>query len=143
MSGVNEQSRVDEIRRQRLLDATNIIPWEADAQTWLFTYIGHQVETLLGYPAEQWYEKDFWVSHLHPADRDFAIKFCETSSKTLTDFEFEYRMIAADGRTVWLNDVVNVATENGTPQVLRGFLKDITELKQVLYRHCPCWNGHI
>ena len=130
MSGVNEQSRVDEIRRQRLLDATNIIPWEADAQTWLFTYIGHQVETLLGYPAEQWYEKDFWVSHLHPADRDFAIKFCETSSKTLTDFEFEYRMIAADGRTVWLNDVVNVATENGTPQVLRGFLKDITELKQ-------------
>ena len=130
MSGVNEQLRVDEIRRQRLLDATNIIPWEADAQTWLFTYIGHQVETLLGYPAEQWYEKDFWVSHLHPADRDFAIKFCETSSKTLTDFEFEYRMIAADGRTVWLNDVVNVATENGTPQVLRGFLKDITELKQ-------------
>ncbi len=129
MSGVNEQSQIDEIRYQRLLEATKVIPWEADAQTWLFTYVGPHAKTLLGYPPEQWYEKNFWVSHIHPEDRDFAIKFCETSSKTLTDFEFDYRMIAADGRAVWLNDVVNVVTENGVPQVLRGFMKDITELK--------------
>ncbi len=127
MSGVNEQP---EARFERLLALTKVILWEADAQTWKFTYIGPQVETLLGYPPEQWYEKDFWVCHLHPEDRDFAINFCETSSKTLTDFEFEYRMIAADGRTVWINDVVNVVTENGTPQVLQGFLKDVTERKE-------------
>jgi len=131
MSGVNEQSQVDETRYQRLLEATNVIPWEADAQTWLFTYVGPQAKTLLGYPPEQWYEKDFWVSHLHLQDRDSATNFCETSSKTLTDFEFEYRMIAADGRTVWLNDVVNVVTKNGAPQVLRGFMQDITERKEV------------
>jgi len=129
MSGVNEQSHVDDLRYQRLLEATNVIPWEADAQTWAFTYVAPQVKTLLGYPSEQWYEEDFWVSHLHPEDRDFTIKFCETSSKTLTDFEFEYRMIAADGRTVWLNDVVNVVTENGAPQLLRGFMQDITKRK--------------
>jgi PAS domain S-box-containing protein len=131
MSGVNEQTQDDEVRRERLLEATNVIPWEADAQTWVFTYVGPQAKTLLGYPPEQWYEKDFWVSHLHPEDRDSAIKFCETSSKSLTDFEFEYRMIAADGHTVWLNDVVNVVTKNGAPQVLRGFMKDITERKEV------------
>ncbi len=131
ISGVNEQSQVDEIRYQRLVEAMNIIPWEADAQTWEFTYVGPQAKTVLGYPPEQWYEKDFWVSHIHPKDRDFAIKFCEASSKTLTDFEFEYRMIAADGRTVWLNDVVNVVTENGAPQVLRGFMTDITKRKAV------------
>jgi len=129
MSGVNVQSQDDETRYQRLLEATSVIPWECNVQTWVFTYVGPQAKTLLGYPPEQWYEKDFWVSHLHPEDRDFAIKFCETSSKSLTDFEFEFRMIAADGRTVWLNDVVNVVTENGVPQMLRGFMKDITELK--------------
>jgi PAS domain S-box-containing protein len=130
MSRVNEQSQVDETLYQRLLDATNVLPWEADAQTWLFTYVGPQAKTLLGYPPEQWYEKDFWVSHIHPEDRDFAIETCATSIKTLTDFAFEYRMITADGRTVWLNDVVNVVSENGVPQVLRGFMKDITERRE-------------
>ncbi len=130
MSRVNEPSQVDETLYQRLLDATNVLPWEADAQTWLFTYVGPQAKTLLGYPPEQWYEKDFWVSHIHPEDRDFAIETCETSIKTLTDFAFEYRMITADGRTVWLNDVVNVVSENGVPQVLRGFMKDITERRE-------------
>jgi len=131
MSGVNERSQVDDMRDQRLLEATKVIPWEADAQTWMFTYIGSQAKSLLGYPPEQWYEKDFWVSHIHPEDRDSAIRFCEASSKSLTDFKFEYRMIAADGRTVWLNDVVNVVTKNGAPQVLRGFMQDITERKEV------------
>jgi len=130
MSRVGEQSQADETRLQRLLEATNVVPWEADAQTWVFTYVGPQAETLLGYPPEQWYEKDFWASHLHPEDRESAVDFCQTSSKTLTDFEFEYRMIAADGRTVWLNDVVNVIVENGTPQVLRGFMKDISDRKR-------------
>ena len=129
-SRVGEQSQVDESRHQRLLESTSVISWEADAQTWIFTYVGTQAKALLGYPLEQWYEKDFWVSHLHAEDRDFAINFCETSSKTLTDFEFDYRMIAADGRVVWLHDVVNVITENGTPRVLRGFMIDITDRKR-------------
>ncbi len=131
MSGVNVQSQDDETRYQRLLEATSVIPWEADAQTWVFTYVGPQAKALLGYLPEQWYEKDFWVSHIHPEDRDSTIEFCESSSKSLTDFEFDYRMIAADGRTVWLNDVVNVVTKNGVPQVLRGFMQDITERKEV------------
>ncbi len=130
MSRVKEQPQVDEIRRQRLLEVAGVIPWEADPQTWVFTYVGPQAKALLGYPPEQWYEKDFWVSKLHPEDRDFAVNFCETSSKTLTDFEFDYRMIAADGRAVWLHDVVSVVTESGTPQVLRGFMIDITDRKR-------------
>ncbi len=130
MSRVKDQPQADEIRRQRLLEVAGVIPWEADAQTWVFTYVGPQAKALLGYPPEQWYEKDFWVSHLHPEDRDFAIEFFELSLKTLTDFEFEYRMIAADGRVVWLHDVVNVVTENGTPRVLRGLMKDITDRKR-------------
>jgi len=58
---------------QGLLESTLAVPWEANAKTWQFTYVGPQAVKLLGYPVEQWYQKDFWVEHLHPEDRDYAI----------------------------------------------------------------------
>ena len=39
-------------------------------------------------------------------------------------------MITADGRTVWIHDIVNVESEAGEPKTLRGFMIDITERKQ-------------
>ena len=47
------------------------------------------------------------------------------------DHTFEYRMIAADGRQVWLRDLVTVVSENGMPVLLRGVMIDITEVKWV------------
>ena len=38
-------------------------------------------------------------------------------------------MIAADGRVVWIHDIVNVVKEGGMPKVLRGFMIDITQRK--------------
>ena len=123
----------------RVLKAANIIPWEADPQTWRFTYVGSQAERMLGYPLDQWYEKDFWTSTIFPEDREFAIDFCETSSKTLSNFEFEYRMVKADGNLIWLRDVVNVEIKNGVPQMLRGFMIEITVTKRLehLYSVAP------
>jgi PAS domain S-box-containing protein len=114
----------------RLLETTNVIPWEADAQTWQFTYVGPQAVALLGYPLDQWYEKDFWVAHLHDDDRQQAIDFCDKSSRSCSAYDFEYRMMAADGRVVWLHDIVNVEVESGVPKVLRGFMLDITMRRQ-------------
>jgi PAS domain S-box-containing protein len=39
-------------------------------------------------------------------------------------------MIAADGRIVWIHDIVNVVTVNGEPETLRGFMIDISAWKQ-------------
>jgi PAS domain S-box-containing protein len=114
-----------------VLDAANIVPWEADPQTWQFTYVGSQAERILGYPLDQWYETDFWTSNIYPEDRQFAINFCATSSKTLSDFEFDYRMVKADGDVIWFRDIVNVEIENGVPQVLRGYMIDITAIKEL------------
>ena len=116
---------------RRVLEKANIIPWEANPQTWQFTYVGSQAECILGYPLDQWYEEDFWTSTILPEDREFAINFCETSSKTLSDFEFQYRMVKADGDVIWLRDIVNVDIEDGVPQTLRGFMIDITAAKQL------------
>ena len=112
-----------------MLEAANIIPWEADPKTWQFTYVGSHAERMFGYPLDQWYEKDFWTSNICSEDRESAISFCETSSKTLSDFEFQYRMVKADGDMIWLRDIVSVEIENGVPQVLRGYMIDITAIK--------------
>lgn len=122
--------RESRARMLLLLETTNAVPWEADATTWQFTYVGPQAIKLFGYPLDHWYGKDFWPEHIHPDDRERSIEFCLVASQTRTNYEFEYRMIAADGRIIWLHDIVNVVSVNGTPQTLRGFLIDITERKR-------------
>jgi PAS domain S-box-containing protein len=115
---------------QLLWEKTGAIPWKADPKTWQFTYVGPQVEKLFGYPRAQWYEKDFWESHLHPDDREYAVDCCLKSSNRLKDYSFEYRMMAADGSVVWIHDIVHVVVKDGAPDSLLGFLIDITKLRR-------------
>lgn len=125
-----EALRDSEERLRRLLETTNALPWEANADTWQFTYVGPQAAKLLGYPIEKWYEDDFWPVHIHPEDRNSAVEFCRWKSRTATDYDFEYRMFSSDGRTVWLHDLVSVERVNGVPKTLRGFMIDVTERKE-------------
>ena len=132
---ITERKRTEQALRdskeqfQRLVETTNAIAWEADGESWSFTYISPQVTKLLGYETAEWYERDFWVRHLHPQDRQFAIDFCAESSKHLSDYEFEYRMIAANGQSVWLRDLVSVVRGKDGRKALRGYLIDITDRK--------------
>jgi PAS domain S-box-containing protein len=129
---ITDQKRVEEALRERegrlrfLLESTHAIPWVADVQSMRFTYVGPQAAALLGYPVEAWLGQDFWPDHIHPDDRETALAFCLEHSRTHSDYEFDYRMVAADGRVVWIHDVVNVVAEGGTPRTLRGFMIDVT-----------------
>ena len=122
--------RQDEGRLQSLLEVANVIPWEANAETWKFTYVGPQAVTILGYPSEAWYQPTFWEEHIHPDDRQYAIDLCRKCSQECDDYQFEYRMIAADGGVVWLHDLVSVQSIQGQPKTLSGFMVDITDRKQ-------------
>ncbi|GJM14918.1 MAG: hypothetical protein DHS20C13_02450 [Thermodesulfobacteriota bacterium] len=122
----------EELRESRehfrlLVETTSVVPWEADAKTFQFTYVGPQAEKLLGYPAEQWYEEEFWSSHIYEDDRDEAVKACITATSALKDHELEYRMVSKDGKVVWIYEMVSVISENGEAKTLRGFLIDMTE----------------
>ena len=119
-----------DLRVQRLLESTKAVPWEADARTWQFSYVGPQAERLLGYPPEAWYGQDFWSAHMHSDDRKSALSFCLEQSRCATDYEFQYRMVAKDGRSVWIHDVVHVESVGGVPRTLAGFMIDITTQKE-------------
>ena len=116
-------------RLQRLLNVTHVLPWEADFPTSLFTYVGEQAVNMLGYPVEEWYQPDFWPAHLHPEDRERAMARCIEYSNAQDNYELEYRMIAKDGRVVWLHNLVSVIRENGRPKTIRGFSIDVTQNK--------------
>lgn len=112
-----------------LVNSTDGIVWEADVTTFDFTFVSEKAERLLGYPEKEWRTPGFWVKHMHPEDRKWAPEFCAFRTEQMESHDFEYRLIAKDGRTVWLRDIVNVVVENGTPQWLRGIMIDITNQK--------------
>ncbi|HXG66040.1 MAG TPA: PAS domain S-box protein [Blastocatellia bacterium] len=114
-----------------LVNSIDGIVWEADARTFRFTFVSEQAERLLGYPLRRWYEEpSFWQDHIHPDDRDWATNYCLRATAEKQPHQFDYRMIAADGRTVWLRDLVTLTVENDEPVKLRGIMMDITERKR-------------
>ena len=124
-----EALRVSEERYRTLAETARVIPWEADANTFQFTYVGGKAEEILGYRVRDWYTHSFWENHIHSEDRDWAVDYCVEHMKTCIDYQFDYRMIASDGSIVWLHDVVHVVRDEDGPRLLCGFMIDITERK--------------
>src|SRR3989475_5999050 len=130
--------------KQRFWDLVNSVEgivWEADVPSFQFSFVSKQAERILGYPVDRWLsEPTFWADHLHPDDRERAVRFCETSVGQKRDHDFEYRMVAADGRAVWVRDLVTVVVQDDRPARLRGVMVDITERKRAEEeRHAHLW----
>jgi len=125
---------IAEASERRWLDLVNslaAIVAEADATTWRFTFVSRPAEAILGYPTAAWLSDGFWVNHLHPDDRDRVVGFCLAETAAGRMHTMEYRMMAADGRVVWLRDTVRVvAGATGRPAMLQCLLVDITERKR-------------
>ena len=117
-------------RYELLVNTIDAIVWEADAETFRFLFVSPQAERILGYPAARWLEPGFWAAHIHAEDREWAMAFCAAATTQQRAHDFDYRMVAADGRVVWLHDVVTVIVEDGRPARLRGAMFDITERKR-------------
>ncbi len=126
----SEAARLASEQRLRLLlNSANLVVWEADPATLRFTYISDYCERLLGYPQHTWLEPDFWATHLHPDDREEAIKICKHGCESGLDHRMEYRMMAADGSVVWIEDAVHVQVKDGRVVLLQGVLQDISQRK--------------
>jgi PAS domain S-box-containing protein len=95
-------------------------------------YVSPQIETLLGYTPQEWLaDPKLWSKTLHPEDRQHVLKQAAQTDQSKEPFEMEYRMIARDGRLVWVHDqIVLVNDLEGKPQYWQGIMLDITERKQ-------------
>ena len=95
-------------------------------------YVNPTIEAMFGYPAERWFEEDFFEEILHPDDRarvlaDHAAAFERGDDR----WSWDFRVVAADGRTVWVHDeAVVVSDDAGVPQYVQGFMMDVTEERE-------------
>ena len=136
---ISERKRAEERLRQaettyrRLVEqipAVTYIDAPNDISSTIF--ISPQIEALTGYSPEEWTtDPELWVKLLHPEDRESVLTESARTNATGDPFTSEYRLIARDGRTVWLRDEsVLIRDEKGRPQYWQGILLDITERKQ-------------
>jgi PAS domain S-box-containing protein len=121
-----------EAQLSELVASVDGIVWEADAQTFQFLFVSAQAERILGYPAAEWLRRpDFWPSIILDEDRARAVSYCLGETRAGRSHSFEYRVKSADGRIVWLRDIVNVSTLPDGRRLLRGILLDITERREI------------
>ena len=114
-----------------LLESTKAIPWKIDWATMKFSYIGPQIEPLLGWSQASWVSAEDWAARIHEEDREKVVNFCIGQSKNGVDHEADYRALTKDKGYVWIRDVVHVVRNAaGEVESLVGFMFDISERKK-------------
>lgn len=122
----------DELRRLReLLGDLDAVVWEADASSGRYTFVSERANDILGYPPDAFLdEPGFWAAHLHPEDRDSAVKEFVLGVEEARPHDTEYRFVHADGRIVWVRDIGHTVTDDrGVPLTARGLMMDVTAQK--------------
>lgn len=118
---------------EELIQSIEGIIWEGeidDTSSFQMTFISQFAERLLGYPAIYWLENpNFQAEHIHPDDQALATEASWRGVRNRTGVDIEYRLIAADGRIVWVREVTKIVSEENHRFKLRGLIVDITERK--------------
>ncbi len=93
------------------------------------SFVSPQIETVLGYtPAEWTGDPAVYQNAIHPQDRERVLAAADRFRTRLDRFSEEYRLVARDGRIVWVFDETEVARDaSGEPLHLQGVLVDITQ----------------
>lgn len=114
-----------------LRDSRDII-FRYNLRTSRYEYVSSAVQSVLGYSQEELQNLTFEasVAAVHPDDRALflsEVQAVEGQGRR----EFEFRMMARDGRYRWLSNIITCFyDEQGRPLCREGFLRDITEKKQ-------------
>ncbi|BBL79986.1 hypothetical protein RxyAA322_18400 [Rubrobacter xylanophilus] len=126
-----EELRRAEERYRRLIEQIPGIVYIEDIETGATLYDSPKIEEILGYPADT-YKSDphYWQKIVHPEDRELLRREEEKALKT-GKLSVEYRVLAQDGRVVWVREeAIVIPGEQGQASVWQGLILDITERKQ-------------
>jgi PAS domain S-box-containing protein len=127
VGGGREEMLVEKHKLETLINSIDGVVWEADALTFEFSFVSQQCESLLGFPRKDWTTvRAFWKTRLHAEDHWAG----DDRTRMVADklpYSYEYRMIAADGHTVWIRESAAVVLDSaGEPLLVRGVFRDIT-----------------
>ncbi len=126
---LEQELRSSEHHYRGLVESLSAISWESNPEDLTFSYVSPQAEGLLGYSMARWEEPGFWQSIVHPLDLQRAEALCSEATSKGENHSIDYRVVHADGRTLWIRDIVSLIMLGGEP-VLRGLMIDISDAKK-------------
>jgi PAS domain S-box-containing protein len=113
------------------------VVWEAwgqpNAASQRIDFVSNHVQTMLGYaPAEWTATPNFWLTIVHPDDKERAGRESLAIFTGGVGGRQEFRWVSRDGRVVWAEAHSSVILdEQQRPVGMRGVTLDITERKQL------------
>jgi PAS domain S-box-containing protein len=119
-------------RVEELLANVPGVVWEAygnpDAGAQHVDFVSDYVERMLGYSVTEWLEKPgFWLTVVHPDDRERAAKESAAIFAGGGEGSSEFRWVARDGRVLWVQSTSTVIRdEHGQSIGMRGVTMDVT-----------------
>lgn len=128
----NGKLAASEQQFRKMVQSLSAIVWRIDPASKKFLFVNNEAEKLLGYKVEQWLnEINFCMQHIHQDDKEVVRKFFQTGLRNQRDHEIEFRMIAVDGRCVWVRNFIDLVLDNDEITEIYGFMIDITEHKRM------------
>ena len=112
-------------------DLAAAIRWEADAASLEVRPLNQALAAMLGYGAEQWEAAGFWWTVVAADDAGWVKNFFRKAAAQDEIRYCDHRMVAADGRTVWVRNVLrSVRDAEGAITRLAGVTIDITAVRE-------------
>ncbi len=132
---VHKNKNSHDVRMQYLIESTNLVPWTADPQENIFTYIGPQIVSITGGDYEDWTTPGFWISHVHQDDRDIFFKALNKVKHEMY-VSIEYRLHNYYGDILWIKNTISKISYQDSEneeekEMLQGFITDITADKKI------------
>lgn len=116
-----ENLRQERGRYEDLVNSIDGVVYEIDAETRETLFISRQVEHLLGYSTQAFTDNPMlWVERVHPEDVSATIDFSKRKIGQYESYELGYRMLGANGQTVWVRDIASIIAQPGKAPSVRG-----------------------
>ncbi len=127
---VADSERQLRLRFTGLVEGVDAVVWEADLNSMTLSYVSPRVETMFGYPMEDWLIPGFFALCIHPDDREGVLTAAYSVLDDGRDNQIEFRVTDLDGRVVWVRNFMRaVPLELGKSQLIRGVMVDISAHK--------------
>lgn len=110
------------------------VVWEAwgepDAAAQRIDFVSRHVERMLGYSVDEWLSTpNFWLTVVHPDDRERAGREARDIFDSLRDGTSRFRWVKRNGDVVWVEGKSTVIRDrDGHPIGMRGVTVDISDL---------------
>jgi len=127
-----QEARGSEQRYRALVEQVPAVVYEMGPDDERRTlYVSPHVEAILGYTRQEWLDQpDIWMELLDEGDREVELAAHDLHNESGAPWDREYRLIASDGRRVWIRDQASHVVDPSTGEARwYGVMLDITAQK--------------